>query len=313
MKRRSFFQTSAILGAGLFLDSKSLFALDKPNSKFSGVQIGTITYSFRSLPGSVEQTLQYCVNSGVSAIELMGDVVEDFAGCPSSASNKATWDALSSSKKAKAMAAWRESVSMEKFIELRKMYNDAGVSIYAFKPNALSEVNTDGEIEYALKAAKALGAKSVTVELQKPKQSKRLGALAAKHEVYIGYHAHTQATDTAWDIALEQSPYNSMNLDCGHYIAAGGANTKETLLALIEAKHDRITSMHMKDRANKDHGGANMPWGQGDTPLKEILLLMKEKKYSFPATVELEYDVPVDSDPVKEVAKCVAFAKKVLS
>ena len=313
MKRRSFFQTSAILGAGLFLDSKSLFALDKPNSKFSGVQIGTITYSFRSLPGSAEQTLQYCVNSGVSAIELMGDVVEDFAGCPSNAGNKASWDALSSSKKAKAMAAWRESVSMEKFIELRKMYNDAGVSIYAFKPNALSEVNTDGEIEYALKAAKALGAKSVTVELQKPKQSKRLGALAAKHEVYIGYHAHTQATDTAWDIALEQSPYNSMNLDCGHYIAAGGANTKETLLALIEAKHDRITSMHMKDRANKDHGGANMPWGQGDTPLKEILLLLKEKKYSIPATVELEYDVPADSDPVKEVAKCVAFAKKVLS
>ena len=95
MKRRSFFQTSAILGAGLFLDSKSLFALDKPNSKFSGVQIGTITYSFRSLPGSAEQTLQYCVNSGVSAIELMGDVVEDFAGCPSNAGNKATWDALS--------------------------------------------------------------------------------------------------------------------------------------------------------------------------------------------------------------------------
>ncbi len=313
MKRRSFFQTSAILGAGLFLDSKSLFALDKPNSKFSGVQIGTITYSFRSLPGSAEQTLQYCVNSGVSAIELMGDVVEDFAGCPSNAGNKATWDALSSSKKNKAMAAWRESVSMDKFIELRKMYNDAGVSIYAFKPNALSEDNTDGEIEYALKAAKALGAKSVTVELQKPKQSKRLGTLAAKHEVYIGYHAHTQATDTAWDIALEQSPYNSMNLDCGHYIAAGGANTKETLLALIEAKHDRITSMHMKDRANKDHGGANMPWGQGDTPLKEILLLLKEKKYSIPATVELEYDVPADSDPVKEVAKCVAFAKKVLS
>ena len=339
MKRRSFFQTSAILGAGLFLDSKSLFALDKPNSKFSGVQIGTITYSFRSLPGSAEQTLQYCVNSGVSAIELMGDVVEDFAGCPSNAGNKASWDALSSSKKAKAMAAWRESVSMEKFIELRKMYNDAGVSIYAFKPNALSEDNTDGEIEYALaafkaysispsalsedntdgeieyalKAAKALGAKSVTVELQKPKQSKRLGTLAAKHEVYIGYHAHTQATDTAWDIALEQSPYNSMNLDCGHYIAAGGANTKETLLALIEAKHDRITSMHMKDRANKDHGGANMPWGQGDTPLKEILSLLKEKKYSIPATVELEYDVPADSDPVKEVAKCVAFAKKVLS
>ncbi len=103
-----------------------------------------------------------------------------------------------------------------------------------------------------------------------------------------------------------------MNLDCGHYIAAGGNNTKETLLALIEAKHDRITSMHIKDRKNKANGGANMPLGQGDTPIKEILNLLKDKKYAIPATVELEYDVPADSDAVKETARCLAFAKQAL-
>jgi sugar phosphate isomerase/epimerase len=311
MQRRSFLQASALLGAGLFIDNKSLFAFDKLNSKFGGVQMGVITYSYRSLPGSAEQILQYCVDSGVSAIELMGDAAEDFAGAPSA--NKEVWKTLKAPERNKQMAAWRETTSMDKFHELKKMYNKAGVSIYAFKPDALSERNTDGEIEYALKAAKALGANSVTVELQKPEQSKRLGEIAAKHKVYIGYHAHTQATDTAWDLALSQSPYNSMNLDCGHYIAAGGANTKETLLALIEAKHDRITSMHMKDRLNKDHGSANKPWGEGDTPIKEILSLLKEKKYKIPATVELEYEVPKDSDPVKEVRKCIAFAKNILA
>ena len=193
------------------------------------------------------------------------------------------------------------------------MYKKAGVSIYAFKPNALNPTNTDAEVEYALKAAKALGAKSVTIELPAdPAHSKRLGDLGEKHKVYIGYHAHLQATDTAWDLALSQSPYNSLNLDCGHYIAAGGNNTKETLLALIEAKHDRITSMHIKDRKSKKNGGTNMPWGQGETPLKEILTLLKEKKYKIPASIELEYDIPAGSDAVKETRKCFEYAKGLL-
>jgi sugar phosphate isomerase/epimerase len=163
-----------------------------------------------------------------------------------------------------------------------------------------------------VKAAKALGANSVTVELPTNSvQTKRLGDLGAKNKVYVGYHAHLQATDSLWDEALSQSPYNSLNLDCGHYIAVGGKNTKESLLALIEAKHDRITSMHIKDRTADGKG--NLAWGNGDTPLKEILTLMKTKKYKFPATVELEYDIPEGSNAVKEVAKCVAYAKGLLS
>jgi sugar phosphate isomerase/epimerase len=101
-----------------------------------------------------------------------------------------------------------------------------------------------------------------------------------------------------------------MNLDCGHYIAVGGKNTKESLYALIEAKHDRITSMHIKDRTAD--GKQNLAWGQGDTPIKEILSLIKKNKYKFPVTIELEYDVPDGSNAVKEVAKCVEFAKNIL-
>ena len=122
-----------------------------------------------------------------------------------------------------------------------------------------------------------MGANSVTIELPTDaKQTQRLGDLGDKHKVYIGYYAHLQATDTLWDVALEQSPYDSMNLDCGHYLAAGGKNTKDSLYALIEAKHDRITSMHIKDRTAD--GKQNLSWGQGDTPIKEILALIKKKK-----------------------------------
>ncbi|MBO9619673.1 MAG: sugar phosphate isomerase/epimerase [Niabella sp.] len=302
LSRRLFLQKSSLASAGLLIGGSLLaretFSFDKPNSKIAGVQIGVITYSYRSMPQSLEQVLQYIVNSGISATELMGEPVEAFAGIPSDKSK---------------IAEWRATVPMTKFEEAKKMFDKAGVRIYAFKPNALNSNNTDAEIEYALRAAKALGAKSVTVELPKdPAHSQRLGQLAAKHKIYIGYHAHLQATDTAWDTALSQSPYNSMNLDCGHYIAAGGNNTNETLLALIQAKHNRITSMHIKDRKTKARGGANMPWGQGDTPIKAILDLLKEKKYNIPATIELEYNIPAGSDAVQEVKKCFLFAKDAL-
>ncbi len=301
--RRSFLIKGSMAAAGLILSSLSnqSFASGLQNlrgTKWKGVQIGVITYSYRSMPHDIHQLLKYVKESGLHGVELMGDAMEKYAGRPSNAAE---------------VAVWRAQVSMNKFKEVKKMYNKAGIDIYAFKPDALGVKNTDAEIEYAFRAAHALGARSVTVELpNNPDQTKRLGALAAKHKIYVGYHAHTQATDTLWDVALNQSPYNSMNLDCGHYIAAGGNNTKESLLALIEARHDRISSMHMKDRQLKSNGGANLPWGEGDTPIKEILTLLRDKKYDIPVSIELEYPIPDGSDAVKEVRKCSEFAQKAL-
>jgi sugar phosphate isomerase/epimerase len=330
--RRSFLYQSALASLAIACAGQSAWAKSPlrifdagPDSKIKGVQVGVITYSFRSMPGSPEQLLKYCIDSGISAIELMGDAIEDYVGKPPILTGSlppripGQPQKLTDEQKAqiaayqKKVADWRATVPMDKFKMIKEIYNRSGVSIYAFKPNALNPNNTDAEIEYALKAAKALGAKSVTVELPTDAaHSQRLGDLAAKHKVYIGYHAHLQATDTAWDTALAQSPYNSLNLDCGHYIAAGGNNTKESLLALIEAKRDRITSLHIKDRKSKQNGGNNVAWGQGDTPLKEILTLLKEKKYKFPATIELEYNIPTGSDAVKETRKCFEFAKQML-
>ena len=331
LSRRGFITIAPMATLGLVLSKRSTNWLDKPNSKFNGVQIGAITYSFRSMPHDIDQLLQFCIDCGVSAIEMMGDPAEDFAGKPKNpnpfrmgppprqtAGQPPQRPQMTEEQKAqqaeynKSVAAWRATASMDKFKEIRKKFNDAGVTIYAFKPNAFGVNNSDAEIEYGMKAAKALGATSVTLELPTDSaQTKRLGDFGSKHKIYVGYHAHLQATDSLWDEALKQSPYNSLNLDCGHYIAVGGKNTKESLLALIEAKHDRITSMHIKDRTADGKG--NLVWGDGDTPLKEILTLMKTKKYKFPATVELEYEIPEGSNAVKEVAKCVAYAKGLLA
>ena len=325
--RRDFLRTSAAAGAGLLLTPPWSFAASGLDSRFGGVQVGTITYSFRSMPGSIDQLIDYCTKCGLSAIELMGDPAEAWAGSPAglmppmvppppgSGPPKFTPEMRKAFEERGLKARpWRESVGMEKFKELKKKFDQAGISIYAYKPDALNENSSEGEINYAMRAAAALGASSVTVELPRNSaHSKRLGEFGASHKMYIGYHAHTQATDTAWDEALAQSPWNSMNLDCGHYIAAGGDHTKESLLALIEAKSSRITSMHIKDRQTKDHGAANLEWGKGDTPIREILLLMKRNKYKFPATIELEYEIPGGSDAVAEVKKCTDFARSVLS
>jgi sugar phosphate isomerase/epimerase len=69
-------------------------------------------------------------------------------------------------------------------------------------------------------------------------------------------------------------------------------------------------SMHLKDR--KYHDGPNAPWGQGDTPLVDILHLVRDKKYKFPVTIELEYNIPQGSDAVAEVKKCRDFAEQAL-
>jgi sugar phosphate isomerase/epimerase len=322
LSRRQFIGRTAGAVTAMALASKAVLGapaiirnLGKPNSKFNGVQIGAITYSFRSLPGNAEQILKYCIDTNVSALELMGPTAEAFAGAPHANTEPSRPGAarpqLSNEERAarsKELADWRASVSMDKFEQLKKMYKDAGVSIYAWKPSALSENNTDAEIDYALRAARALGASHVTVEIPKDAaHSKRLGLIANKHKIAVAYHGHLQQTITSWDEAISQAKYNGVNCDVGHYVAAGFDP-----IPLLENKHENIYSMHLKDRKSKANGGENMPWGEGDTPIVEILQLMKKNKYKFPATVELEYDIPEGSDAVKEVSKCVEYCRKAL-
>lgn len=211
--RRNFLIKGSMASLGLLVSGSGAWSSpflfhDKPNSKFFGVQIGVITYSFRSMPANAEQLLQYIVESGISGIELMGDAIEEYAGKPASpikmTGAPGQRPQLTDEQRAqlaayqKQVAEWRSTVSMDKFKQIKKIYNKAGVDIYAFKPNALGPNNTDAEVEYAMRAAKALGARSVTIELPTdPAQSKRLGDFGSKHKMYIGYHAHTQATAKA--------------------------------------------------------------------------------------------------------------------
>lgn len=316
--RRKFLYKSGLLSTGLLyatsLESKAYAIINQTilNSKFFGVQMGVITYSFRSMKQDIDSLIKYCKECNINAIELMGDSIEEHAGKPKNTTNSK--NPLASVKYRKDVINWRTKVSMKNFKKLKKLFNNNGITIYAFKPNALRENNTDEEIIYALKAGKALGATHVTVEIPKDENhSLRLGKLAEKHKMHIAYHAHKQASDTAWDTLLSQSPYNAINLDCGHYIAAGENNTPENLLRFIEKNNKKIMSMHLKDRSSNKTGKTNHPWGEGETPIREILTLLKERKYNIPVSIEFEYRTSAASSAVDEVKKCLEYSKNILS
>ena len=207
---------------------------------------------------------------------------------------------------------WRLGLSMDIFKDLRKLYNDAGVSIYAVKD---VRQQSDEDLDYTFTVAKALGANHVTLELPTGANAaatlKRLGDFALKHKMFVAYHTHQQGSMTAFDEAFAISKGNMANIDLGHFVAAtdpGGSP-----LDFLAKHHARISSFHLKDRTTVAHCALNLPFGQGETPIREILQLMKKNRWRFPATIEMEYTVPADSDPVKEVRNCVNYCRAALT
>lgn len=292
----------------------------KPDSKINGVQIGTITYSFREMPSSAEDILGYLLRCGISSIELMGDPAEQFAGAP--AFEGPAWPGpgqqfteeqrrqfqAAREAHARAVSDWRRSASMTPFETLRRRYNDAGVNIHIVKFGDIGPGMPEDEVQYCFNVARALGAGAITTELSDEKAI-FLAPYAAEHEITIAFHNHTQVNSSSWDVPMSRGEYLGINLDVGHYVAGSNADP----IPVIERWADagRIVSLHIKDRKVND--GPNMPFGEGDTPLALILQLMKRKGYTFPADIELEYQVPDGSNPVAEVRKCLAFCRTALA
>jgi sugar phosphate isomerase/epimerase len=290
------FKLMAVLSV-IFLATVHWATAQKPNSKFGGVQIGTITYSYRDLPDqSLLAILDYTVKSGISSIELMGGAVEEYAGRPKG-------------NDAAAIRQWRTTVSMDKFKEVRKLFKEKGVDIHILK---LGEANwSDEEIDYAFRACKAVGAKGITTEVSED-AAKKLSPFADKHKLYVIFHNHGQPGDPnfSFDRILQHGSRLMLNFDAGHYFGATGVHPNE----LIHLLHDRIFSIHIKDKTSKTAADPdkNRPFGQGDTPLADIFQLIKKEKWPIYCDIELEYHVPENSDPVSEVIKCVEYCKTLL-
>lgn len=289
VSRRTFIGGAAALATAALIPAHARAADDtKPNSNFSGVSIGAITYSFRSMPSSAEDLLGYLVQCGLSNVELMGDAAEGFAK--------------------KHTPATGLGGPMDGYEALAKLYRDAGVDIHIVKFGDIGNPDmSDEQIAYYFNAAKAVGAKGITREISED-AAKRLGPMADQHEIIVAFHNHAKITPASYDgDILSYGKYLGINLDIGHYVAGTG----ESPISLIEKHHDRILSLHLKDRKKSE--GSNMSWGDGDTPIAEVLQFIKKNKYAIYPDIELEYDIPEGSDAVKEVTKCLTYCKEALA
>ena len=323
ISRRRFIAGSSALASAAFLPTGLLSyacSSGRLNSKFGGVQIGAISYSFRSMPDGAEDILNYLKQCGLSSVELMGNSIESFAGAPQYQGPPfRRWNQMSEEEReavrtarelyAAEMREWRLSAPMKKFRELKKMYNDAGVNIDISK---LGDPRwSDEEIDYAFNVAKTLGARGITFEIG-TESAQRMAPFAGKHGLLAIMHNHGQPGQPGFSFEehLEYSKNLMLNLDVGHYFGATGLHPN----GIIEKLHDRIASLHIKDKTgpDADPSDTNMPFGEGDTPLSDILLLLKENRWPITADIELEYPIPEGSDAVTEVKKCVEYCRNIL-
>lgn len=292
--RREFAVTGLMAVPMAFLASR-VFA-EVQAKKVSGVQVGAITYSFRSIPNPVE-IIAAMKSIGLTEAEVMSGDIEKLAGAP----------AVGRGASREPLLAWRKAATPATFRAVRKQFNDAGIEVRFLTYN-MSSNTTDEEIEYAFNMAESLGVRAITTSTQ-VSVAKRIAPFADKHKMKVGFHGHSNitnpdefATPESFAAAMAMSKYHGVNLDIGHFTAAN-----YDAIAYIKEHHDRITNLHLKDR--KKDQGANVPWGEGDTPIKDVLLLLKKEKWDIPANIEYEYR---GTDTVAEVGKCFQFCKDAL-
>jgi sugar phosphate isomerase/epimerase len=273
----------------------------KPNSVINGVRIGCITYSYRG--GNIntaEETLNALLQDGISEVELMDGPIRSYAGIHGAGPRRGP----AGEAPPKPTDADREA-QLAKCRDLRKMYDDAGVNIHLHK---LPFGQSDEDIDFNFMVAKALGCKGITTE-RSDSFAKKLAPFADKHKIWVGFHNHTNnypAVDKA-DPLPSYGKFIGFNLDIGHYVAGTKGLSP---IPVLEKYHDRIVSLHLKDRTPE---GGNEVWGKGKTPIKEVLQLMKKEKWTFPADIELEYQIPPGSNSIAEVAKCLQYCREALA
>jgi sugar phosphate isomerase/epimerase len=262
-------------------------AFGKPDSKVSGVPIGAQTYSFRTMP--LDDAIKALSDVGLSYIELWSGHIEP--------------------KDKAEVKAWRTAPStLDQMKEIRRKFNTAGIRVYALNYSFRAE-HTDEEVLHGMEMAKLLGTKIITAS-SKVSQAKRLNDLAAKGGVKVAMHNHSNlkdpdeyATPESFAKAMEGNPNILLNLDIGHFTAANF-----DAVDYLRKQHSKIVTLHIKDR--KKDQGANVPLGEGDTPIKEVLQLLKQNKsWGIPAMIEYEYK---GADPIAEVRKCFEYCKQQL-
>ena len=284
------------------------------DSKIGGVRLGVQTYSFRDLPrpetgDAIDVVIRAMTDCGLTECELFAPQLEPRFGPDVGRGGTATPEAQQARQKARQdLRAWRIGTPIDHFRSIKKKFDAAGISVYAYNYSFNADM-TDAEIDRGFEITRALGAGIITASTNLT-VAKRVVPFADKHQMIVAMHGHSNRSDPnefctpeSFAAAMKMSKRFKVNLDIGHFTAADFDP-----VAYIREHHADITNLHVKDR--KKNEGDNLPWGQGDTPIREVLLMLKREKWPIPAYIEYEYRGTATS--TEEVKKCLQYAKQIL-
>ncbi len=284
------------------------------DSTVSGVRIGAQTYSFRDLPrpagaaDSVDVVIAAMKEAGLTECELFSPQLEPqfSSGARGARGAPPSPEAI---KAREDLRKWRLETSMDHFRNARKKFAAAGIRIHAYCVN-MNASFTDAELDRGFEMTRALGTDVMTTSTTMD-VAKRIAAMADRHKITVGLHGHSNLTDPnefatpeSFAAAMKLSKYFKVNLDVGHFTAAN-----YDAVAYIREHNAHITNLHLKDR--KKNQGDNLPWGQGETPIREVLQLLKRERWPIPADIEYEYRGTGTSP--QEVKKCYEYARQALA
>lgn len=305
----------ALAGVGF---ARGLAAL---NSTINGVRIGVQSSSFTYSRMGIDAIIKLVTDLGFAEIGVMSEHVEAFIGGPvqlpgagrvapgagrgeqrfvNGETGKGNGKGSNRGPEARAaLRKWRLEVGLDRYEEVGKKFKDVGLRFLCYGLS-FDDTFTDEEIDKGFLATKALGTDMIYAS-SPVAVFPRVAPFAERHKVIVALHNHGIGPDD-FAQAMKSSRNVRVNLDVGHFVASG-----YDPIAYIQANHKYITHIHLKDR--KKNQGPEMAFGQGDTPLKEILKLMKKEKYEFPAYIEY---VGVDGQAI-ELKRCLEFCRNALS
>jgi len=327
-------------------------ASDKPNSKFGGVQIGAITYSWRSMPGGIDNVIKYCKEAGISSIELMSTDLEQYLGIPENPMRSMfggqrqappppppppTGQAAPAQGQRPAGAPrpeggfQRPQLSEEEQAAVAKYNEDVKnfrINVDMSKVAAAKQLFDDAGIGvHIVKFSPSRWSDEeidYAFKVAKAMGAKgvseeigeeavnKLGPIAEKHGMYAIFHNHMQFATEGFSY----DPFLAVSPAVMMNFDAGHffGSTGIHPNTIIEKYKDRIFTIHIKDKTgpNTDPANTNQVWGQGEVPIADVLLLLKKNQWPIHVDIELEYEIKPWSNAVKEVKTCVQYARNIL-
>ncbi|HEY6465937.1 MAG TPA: hypothetical protein VIY69_08090, partial [Candidatus Acidoferrales bacterium] len=158
---------------------------------------------------------------------------------------------------------------------------------------------TDAQIDRIFEFTKALGAKSLSTQMTAD-MAKRVAPFAERHKIIVAVASSNP--DVLTQIP-PISPLLRMDLDIGDFTRAG-----HDALQFVKDNYQHLLDVHLKDCKFK---GSSVPFGTGDSHMKEVLQFLRDKKSQARANIDCDY--PGTGTSVDEVKKCYDYVKSCLA